>query len=228
MSSVQKSRQTSDLTDSQSAVSLNIVTRKLTRRELRRRAWHMLPGLTPFILWPIPHRDPISPTLKLIILAVAAVVAGSIYLKFRQISRDAEENRAEAVLGYVMSVLGSLLLFPAHAEIGFAVLAILAFGDGSATFSGLMFPNRKLYWNREKSVAGMLSFIVMGSLMATVIYWGEANPGVSWMTALLVAIPTAICAAIAETLPVRLNDNVRVGITAAVVAPIAHFLVVGF
>lgn len=228
MSTVPKSGQARELADSQSAVSLNIVTGNLTRRELRRRSWHMLPGLTPFLLWLIPHEDPISPTLKVIILMVAAVVAGSIYRKFRHVSRDAEENRAEAVLGYVMSVLGTLLLFPAHAEIGFAVLAILAFGDGSATFGGLVFPSRSLPWNDDKSIAGMISFIVMGSLMATVIYWGEANPGVSWMTALLIAAPTALCAAVAESIPVRLNDNVRVGITAAIVAPIAHYFVMGF
>ncbi|MBD3672868.1 MAG: hypothetical protein HUJ26_05015 [Planctomycetaceae bacterium] len=188
----------------------------------------MLPGLTPFILWPIPHEDPISLLLKLIILTVAVVIAGSIYLKFRHISRDAEENRAEAVLGYALSVLGTLLLFPAHAEIGFMVLAILAFGDGSATFGGLVFPSRSLPWNDDKSVTGLLSFIVMGSLMGTIIYWGEANPGVTWGTAFAIAIPTAICAAIAESLPVRLNDNVRVGITASVVSPLTHFFVMGF
>ena len=179
------------------------------------------------MLWPIEHADPLSPTLKLIILAVAVLVAGSIYVKFRHVSRDSSENRAEAVLGYVMSVLGSLLLFPAHPEIGFTVLAVLAFGDGSATFGGLLFPSRSLPWNQDKTVSGMFSFILMGTIMASVIYWGEANPGVDWMSALLIAVPTSICAAIAESLPVRLNDNVRVGVVAAIVAPIAHYFVLG-
>ena len=228
MSTVPKSSHTDRLANSQSAVPLNLVAGKLSRRELRRRMWHMLPGLIPFLLWPIKHSDPLSPTLKLIILAVAAVVAGSIYVKFRYVSRDNSENRSEAVLGYLMSVLGSLLLFPAHPEIGFAVLAVLAFGDGSATFGGLVFPSRSLPWNDDKTVSGMFSFILMGTIMASVIYWGEANPGVDWRSAFLIAAPTSICAAIAESLPVRLNDNVRVGIVAAIVAPIAQYFVLGF
>jgi|GEM_PF-440055 dolichol kinase len=228
MSTVPKPSHANQLADSHGGISINIIAGNLSRRELRRRMWHMLPGLTPFVLWPIEHADPLSPTLKLIILAVAVLVAGSIYVKFRHVSRDSSENRAEAVLGYVMSVLGSLLLFPAHPEIGFTVLAVLAFGDGSATFGGLLFPSRSLPWNQDKTVSGMFSFILMGTIMASVIYWGEANPGVDWMSALLIAVPTSICAAIAESLPVRLNDNVRVGVVAAIVAPIAHYFVLGF
>jgi len=224
MSTVSESNQ---LADSQGTHSVKLAADQLSRREIRRRWWHMLPGLTPFILWPIEHADPMSLTLKLIILIVAIVIAGSIFIKFRHVSRDDSENRTEAVLGYAMSVLGTLLLFPASPEIGFTVLAVLAFGDGCATFGGLLISSRSLPWNREKTVSGMLSFIVVGTLMASLIYWGEANPRVNWLSAFLIATPTTLCAAVAESLPVRLNDNVRVGVVSAIVAPIAHYLVLG-
>ena len=227
MSSVPNSNQSVSLQDSPNSVSLEAVAGDLTKRELKRRLWHMLPGMTPFILWAFPHEDPISPTLKAIILTYAMIVGGRIFLQFRSISRDKNDSAAGSVLGYVFSVVGTLLLFPAHAEVGFLVLGILAFGDGSATFGGLYFRSRKLPWNSDKSLAGMISFLTMGTFMGTAIYWGEANPSVNLLTALSIAAPTAFCAAIAESLPVKLNDNFRVGITAAIVAPLAHYLIVG-
>lgn len=200
----------------------------LSSRELRRRVWHMSPGLLPLILQVVPHADPVSPTLRWIILAVAAALGLRILWGFRQIQRANEASGMSAVAGYALSVMAMVLLFPQHLEIAFALLAILAFGDGSATLFGLLLRGPRLPWNRAKSWSGLLAFIVVGTLMAGWIYWGETlnveaiDSPVSFQTALLLVAPAVVVAAFCESINSRINDNVRVGIVGALMLMITH------
>jgi dolichol kinase len=210
---------------------------RLDPRELRRRIWHMAPGFLPFLLWPIPHRDPISPTLNSIILSLALALAVGIFVQFRLVQRAGEDGqRLWAVLGYAGSVLLMFLLFPGMAELGQTTLAVLAFGDGSATCGGLLIGGRKLPWNSGKTIAGFACFLLVGIPMSAIIYWGEANNleaigrngAVSFTTACIVAASATIMAAVAESLSSRINDNVRVGMAAGVTLAAAQWLVVGW
>lgn len=229
MSTVPNSDSTqSMLSQNSSAAAISAVEERISARELRRRLWHMTPGLLPLILWPIPHEDPVSPTLKYIILTVSVIVAGRIFLKFQEVARYRSERRAGAVLGYLLSVVGTLVLFPAQLELAFLVLAILAFGDGLATLGGVVLGGPVLPWNQNKTISGTVSFALCGTLMGAAIYWGESNPVVGFHDALLIAALTACAAALAESLPTRLDDNIRVGVTAAVIGPLAHAWVIGF
>lgn len=200
----------------------------LPYRELKRRFWHMSPGVLAFGLLVVPHADPISPTLQLIILTCCLTIGIRILLGFRQIQRRGEGAGLGAVGGYSLSVLATIFLFPRHLELGLAVLAILAFGDGSATLFGSIFRGPRLPWNSGKSWIGLLGFIVMGSLMAAWIYWGEthnfeaSDPPVSFGTALLLTAPAVVAAAIAESIRSRINDNIRVGVVAAVALVLLH------
>lgn len=205
---------------------------RLDRAEWRRRLWHMAPGLLPFVLWAVPHADPISPTLRGIMLLAAAGIGGGIYIGYRRIERNGETGqRLWSVAGYAGSVLATLLLFPQHAERGLTVLAVLAWGDGSATLGGKLIGGPTLPWNRSKTAAGMVCFLAIGSLMATLAFWGEsanleaATPGIALSTAFACGTATAIAAAFAESIPSAINDNVRVGLTAAVTISIAHAIV---
>jgi dolichol kinase len=85
-----------------------------------------------------------------------------------------------------------------------------------------------LPWNQNKTISGTVAFALFGTLMGAVIYWGESNPAVPFSDALQIAVITACLAALAESLPTRLDDNIRVGATAAIVAPLAHAWIVGF
>ena len=204
--------------------------------ELRRRVWHISPGCLPAILWFVPHRDPISPTLQWVLFGIISLLALRIFAQYRLIRRTGERGRrgTAAVLGYSVSVMTSLLLFPAQAEIGLAVLSILAFGDGAATLGGLLANRRPLPWNPEKTWAGLLSFLVVGTLTTAVIYWRETHnleaqtPGVSFGVALLCAGLACVIAAIAESVPSRINDNIRVGIAAALGMVCSQSLFVGW
>jgi len=194
----------------------------LSSRESRRRLWHITPGLLAFPLQFISHADPLSPTLRGIILAVICVLAAQIYLGFRRIQREQRENGLWAVAGYALSVLGTVVLFPDRLEVSLALLAILAFGDGSATAFGKMLRGPALPWNHGKTWAGFLAFIINGSLMAGCIYWGETqNPEaleapLSMGRALALTVPAVVLCAIVESVPSKINDNVRVGLVGSV------------
>ena len=209
---------------------------RIDNTELRRRLWHMSPGALSFFLWAFPHRDPISPTLRWIMTGIIAMLAARIFLGFKQIQRrnEADNQATWAVLGYAASVLMCLLVFPGQAEIALGVLGILAFGDGSATLGGLILRGPTLPWNADKSWSGFFSFIVVGTLMGALMYWGESHnleartPGVTWDIALKCVFLATVAAAIAESLPSRINDNIRVGIVSAVTLAIAHGHFVGW
>ena len=96
------------------------------------------PRPLPAALWFVPHRVPLSPTLRGILLAAIAVwPAWSGRMADRPAGgRRRRRRAAPAVFGYAGGVLLTLLCFPDRPECGFAVLAVLAFGDGSATLFG--------------------------------------------------------------------------------------------
>ena len=195
----------------------------------------MAPGLLPFLLWPISHRDPLSPTIRVIFVAIFAALTAAIFVAWRRIERaDAgTRDRAAAIYGYAGSVLLTLFLLPAHAECGLAVLAVLAFGDGSATLFGKSLGGPRLPWNRAKSVTGLCGFLAVGVPMTAVTYWGESHnreaigPSATASQALAVAAAGVVAAAVAESVRSRVNDNVRVGVAAAVGIVSAHAFLFG-
>ncbi len=162
-------------------------------------------------------------------------LAGNVFWRYHKIEREQDRERASAVLGYALSVSVMLLAFPYHAELGLTVLAVLAFGDGSATWGGLTFGGPKLPWNPRKTWSGLVSFLVVGIPLASLIYWGETRFNPESLEFQSVPFSTAVCCAgaavcfgaIAESLPMRLNDNIRVGIAAALGVTTMHALLLG-
>jgi len=219
-----------------------LVHDRLGATELRRRAHHMLPGLIPLVLWVIPH-----PHHWVVATAVgAAIVAGAVvtFVRFHCIKR-AEEGQTDciiAVTSYAGSVLATLILFAPRVEVAFLVLGVFAFGDGSATLAGMLFGRKRLPWNHHKTIVGTACFLLIGAPMAAFLYgmetrslWASAYPSlasptqpVAFGVALAIAGVTTLAAAIAESLPSRTNDNLRVGVTAAAVASVMQMVLVGW
>src|SRR5204862_1964095 len=132
------------------------------------------------------------------------------------------------------------LAFPSRLDIVAASWGILALGDGVATlvgrtttinakpaepaktdwFARFAFPVGALPWNRDKTIAGTLAFVVCGGLAGVALAWWT-RPAVAPpppMTFTIVApLVAAIVAAFAETVPVRLDDNITVSATAGAV-----------
>jgi len=195
--------------------------------EWRRRLLHILPGFLPLILWWVPHRDPLSwdcrAWLGLIIVGIGLATA----IRYRKIARDGEVSNPACILGYTIPVFGLLMLVPKHPQIGLGVLAIVSFGDGCATLGGLLMRGPALPWNRAKTWAGFLCFLVCAAPMSALMYWAESRPAISFAVAFQCGAFATVAAAIAESLASRIDDNIRVGAAAAVGLLLAHAVLLG-
>jgi len=190
---------------------------RMGRAELRRRLLHMTPGLLPVALWLYPHSYPNwELPVRVWVCGLAMSLAFFGLKHFREVARAGESGGIDSVLGYSFSVLAALAIAPLHPEYCLIVLVILAFGDGSATLGGKLIGGPRLFWNRDKTWAGLMCFWMCGTFVATLAYWGEVAPRPTLLSAAAIASMVTAAAALAESLPLKLNDNLRVGIATLV------------
>ena len=131
------------------------------------------------------------------------------------------------ILLYPVSVLLLILVFPSRPDIAAAAWGILALGDGMSTIVGRAVGRRPIPWNREKTWAGSLAFFVFGSMAGVALAWwckDAVTPTPSMWFWIGAPITAALCAAAAESVPVRLDDNVSVPVAAAAVLWMASFI----
>jgi uncharacterized protein (TIGR00297 family) len=140
----------------------------------------------------------------------------------RRLYRPIDEARGFplGIVVYPFAVLLLILIFPSRLDIVAAAWAILAFGDGVATLVGRRVPTSPLPWNHEKTVGGTVAFVMVGGAAGVALAcW--TRPAVNPMPPLWFDIAgpivAAIVAALVETIPVRLDDNVSVPASAALV-----------
>lgn len=188
----------------------------LLRLEARRKLTHALPGLIPFALWFIYHEDPLPAWNLAVVAAVVAVLTLAAIVIPRRVRRSASENWRRACITYAIPPVVALCLFPARVEFTSAMLCILAFGDSAAALGGRRWGRRRLPWNPRKTWIGMGCFLAAALPIGSIAYWGEARPSVALSTAFACGFCAAVPAAIAETLPLRIDDNLRISIAAFV------------
>ena len=147
----------------------------------------------------------------------------------RRLYRPADVARGFplGILLYPLSVLLLILILPSRLDIVAAAWGVLALGDGMATIVGekakqniSVFFGRSLPWNADKTVAGTVAFVVFGSLAGVALaLWTRSSitppPPVTF--SIVAPIVAAIAAALVETIPVRLDDNISVPFAAAAV-----------
>ena len=149
--------------------------------------------------------------LLLALLGIMIFLIPKIRLK-NYFYRYSENKYSEGAVLYFLVLLILVLIFPL--SVVAASWAILALGDGAATLVGKNFKVKELPWNRQKSYAGILAFMVFGTVGAYIL--------LKWMmpelnNALTISFKTALIAAIVESLPFKINDNLTVAITSAIV-----------
>ena len=160
------------------------------------------------------------------VILAATAVAFNMWL-LRRVTRGRLHRPAElsepipgGIVFYPTSVLLLLLLIPSRPDIVAAAWGILAAGDGAATLIGRRAGGPRIPWNREKSVAGTVAFIVFGGAAGAFLAWWcrpiVIPPPFPWFS---IAAPlfAAAAAAAVETLPIRLDDNLTVPASAALV-----------
>jgi uncharacterized protein (TIGR00297 family) len=121
---------------------------------------------------------------------------------------------------YPIAILCLILALPDRFDIVASAWGVLAFGDGMATLVGRHVAGPRIPWNDQKSVAGTAAFILFGGAAGAFLCWWCSPvivpPPYRWFS---MAAPwlAAIAAALVETIPIRLNDNISVPATAAAV-----------
>jgi len=204
------------------------LSRRLPPHEWRRRLVHMTPGLLPSLFLVIPHSHPLSWYVRAPILLVTLGLTMFSLLKARLFARCGETGWVCSVVSYAVITLSLLMAFPSQPELGLVVTIIIAFGDGSATLAGMLARGRRLPWNQAKSWIGLGAFLLCSIPLSTIVYWGESHEGVSLSMSLACVVPAALAAALAESLPMRMNDNIRVGVTAGLTILTTHGIFVGW
>ncbi|MBI3865105.1 MAG: hypothetical protein HY290_24795 [Planctomycetia bacterium] len=195
--------------------------------ELKRRLVHGLPGVFPYVFYFCPQSDPLE-TWSLWVVTATCAAGAIICLALRPaFRRDGERSWATSVLSFTGIVPVLLWLFPGKSEIACAVVSIIAFGDSSATFAGLLFGERPLPWNPAKSWIGSAAFVAGALPFSVFAFWLQTRPAISPAAAFTCVAPAVVLSAIAESLPVKINDNIRVGIVAAVAIIVLHSVTIG-
>ncbi len=169
-------------------------------------------------------------TLKWLPWRIAATVAGAAVLVNwlvlhrlvgKRVARHARGYDAGMVL-YPLAVCALILIFNWHIALAAVAWVILAFGDGSATLMGRAIPIAPLPWNHDKSWGGTLTFIVVAGLAAVGIAMFFGSPTIP------VALTAVVVAALVESAPLGLNDNITVpAATAGTLAVLAIQPLVG-
>jgi len=130
------------------------------------------------------------------------------------------ERGVHGIIWYPLAVLLLLVTFPRRPDIVAAAWGILAIGDGIATLAGRTIGGPRWPWNREKTLSGSAAFAICGAAAGVFLAWW-CRPALAPPPALAFTIAAPILAAIAaalvETIPVRLDDNLSVAATAGAV-----------
>ena len=140
------------------------------------------------------------------------------------------EGRINGLWLYPLTLSVCFLIYPPFATVG--AWAAMAAGDAAASFAGRHVPVPKLQWNSQKSWAGLLGFVgaalpvCYGALylVPCKLFLKESgSPELPYVWTL--AVLAAVIGAIVESMPAKLDDNVRVPIaTGGVLWTAALFL----
>jgi uncharacterized protein (TIGR00297 family) len=127
------------------------------------------------------------------------------------------ERGLHGILFYPLAVLLLLIVFPTRLDIVAAAWGILAIGDGLATLAGRAVGGRRWPWNRDKTVAGSTAFAIGGACAGVLLAWWcrpAVTPAPSIVFILVAPVVAAVIAALVETVPARLDDNLSVAAAA--------------
>lgn len=170
--------------------------------------------LLPFLNW-----------YQAVVLAAAAIVFNIRLLRKiagNRLHRPLELQQAvpAGLVLYPTSILVMLLMLPSRPDIVAGAWGIMAVGDGAATLAGRRYGVAKWPWNRQKSIVGSMALAVAGGAAGAFLCWwcrpAIVPPPYLWFS-LGAPFAAAVVAAAAETVPIRLDDNVSVPLSAATV-----------
>lgn len=133
----------------------------------------------------------------------------------RRLYRPVDDARGFplGIVIYPLAVLLLILVFSSRLDIAAVAWGILAFGDGAATLVGTRVGGRRLPWNAEKTIAGMIGFVACATAGGILLAWWTRPDAPRWFI-VLAPLAAATAAGLVESIPVRLDDNISVPVTA--------------
>lgn len=182
---------------------------RLSKSEVKRKIVHIGFGLVAFALrWLGPWWGALC--------AVAAVIFNfAILPRFggKALWREGEKARGQSIgiVLYPVAVLLLILVFNQRLEVAAAMWGVLAFGDGMAGIFGMLFGRAKLPWNAKKSWIGTFAFWLFGTAAAWgLLHWTVPGRYEDWTFTLAACAAAALLAALLESMPQGLDDNIGV------------------
>ena len=125
-----------------------------------------------------------------------------------------------AMISYALvMILASLIFRDTMKESAVILLSALAFGDGFSALIGSNYPGTRIPYNHQKTINGTFAFIIFGTLGALVMLFFlysfmmhkalNIEPGALPIFKVIIVMTIA---AIVETIPWRMPDNIPIGI----------------
>lgn len=129
--------------------------------------------------------------------------------------RPGDHRRSlHGIVYYPLAVLVLLVLFRTRLDIVAGAWGILAAGDGIATLAGRAIGGARWPWSPDKTVAGTVAFIVAGAAAGMALALWCRPDTVPVLFAVVGAPTAAVVAAFVETVPIKLDDNLSVALSA--------------
>jgi uncharacterized protein (TIGR00297 family) len=181
---------------------------RLDLREIRRKAVHMGSGSIAFAMRFLGPLGSLAGALGAVIFNVFLLprLGGRALLR----SGEVDRGRSIGILLYPVAVTTLILVFWRRLEIAAAMWGVLAFGDGMASIVGMSMGRAKLPWNPRKSWAGTFGYWAFGSAAAAVLLLWTAPGRYDVSFAVAIAAGATAFAALLESLPQGLDDNLGV------------------
>lgn len=127
----------------------------------------------------------------------------------RSVYRSQERGLDAGIVLFPVSLLLLVILFGQQMEVVAGAWALLAVGDGFATLIGQILGDKKLPWNRQKSWAGLIAFVLFGA-PAVIFMMSWVGTYLSLPVLIVVALLITLASALVESLDLPLNDNLTV------------------
>ena len=184
-------------------------------REIRRKAIHMGSGSVAFAMRWLGPWGSLAGALAAVFFNALLLprLGGQALLREGEVAR----GRSLGILLYPVTVTLLVLIFWRRLEIAAAVWGILAFGDGMASIVGMSLGRTKLPWNSAKSWIGSFAFWLFGGAAAAILLVWTAPGRYELGFAIAIAAAATLFAALLESLPQGLDDNLGVPLVTGLV-----------
>ncbi|MGH9325133.1 MAG: DUF92 domain-containing protein [Terriglobia bacterium] len=174
--------------------------------------WYETAGLAVLILLLDVFSEPAARTID---PAFRALPVDAEYRKPALLSHlPATRSRWESIVPYPAAIFALALIFRHHLDVVAAAWALLAVGDGAAGAAGEALGSHPLPFNLQKTWEGFAAFIVFGCPAAFTLFLWTA-PSEPHLKTFGVCLFAAVAGAFAESLPIRLDDNITVPLLTA-------------